>query len=264
MYFLLAVVIAVPLIWRMELPMVVSPSAQGVYDTVERMDSDKLAVISIIWASGTISENGPQTRALIRHLFMRNKKFAIIAWDPQGNKFAYDYAKEIGAEMGKEYGVDWVDWGFRPPANIVLLIQGFARDVPGTFSTDINGTPVSKFPVMKGIRDIKDIGLIADVTPSATLDLWIAYAVGKNEYRPPIVYAPTAVMAPEGFNPLDAGQIKGMLVGMKGAAEYEHLIGRSDFATRAASSLSSSHMLIILLIILGNAGYLVSRRRRSS
>lgn len=261
MYLLLAVVIAVPLIWRMDLPIVVSPSVRGAYSTIDNMKSDKLAVISVIWASGTISENGPQTKALIRHLFLRNKKFAIVAFDPQGSKFAYDYAKEIGAEMGKTYGTDWVHWGFRPAANMVMFMQGFARDVPRTVQTDINGTHVTDLAAMKGVKDIHDIGLIADITPSATLDLWIAYIHGP--YGTPIIYAPTAVMAPEGFNPLDAGQIKGMLVGMKGAAEYEHLLGRADFATRGAGALSSSHLLIIALIVLGNAGYVASRRRRS-
>ena len=69
-------------------------------------------------------------------------------------------------------------------------------------------------------------------------------------------------MAPEGYNPLDAGQIKGMLTGMKGAAEYEPLLDAKDFATRAAGSLSTSHLLIIVLIIIGNIGYISSRRRR--
>ena len=98
-------------------------------------------------------------------------------------------------------------------------------------------------------------------TPSGTLDYWIAYVYGS--YRTPLIYCPTAVMAPEGYNPLDAGQIKGMLTGMKGAAEYESLLGRQDFATRAAGALSTSHLLIIVLIIAGNIGYISSRRRRS-
>jgi len=260
MYFLLVLVIAAPLIWKLDFPIIASPAVVGAYNTVENMPSDKIAVISINWASGTISENGPQTEAIIRHMFLKGKKFAIIAWDPQGSKFAYDYAERIARETGKVYGRDWVHWGLRPIANIVLLIQGFARDIPRAIGKDINGTPLSQIPMMRGVKDIKDVGLIADITPTATLDVWIAYIYGQ--YRTPIIYAPTAVMAPEGFNPLDAGQIKGMLTGMKGAAEYEHLLGRVDFATRAAGSLSSSHILIIVLIILGNVGYVMSRRRR--
>ncbi|MFA6666224.1 MAG: hypothetical protein WCT06_06600 [Armatimonadota bacterium] len=260
MYVLLALIIAAPLIWKLDFPIMASPAVKGAYNAVENIPDGKIAVISINWASGTIAENGPQTEAIIRHMFMKDKKFAIIAWDPQGSKFSYDYAERIARETGKVYGRDWVHWGLRPIANIVLLIQGFARNIPRTIGKDINGTPLSDIPMMQEIKDIKDVGLIADITPTATLDIWIAYIYGQ--YRTPIIYAPTAVMAPEGFNPLDAGQIKGMLAGMKGAAEYEHLLGRVDFATRATGALSSSHILIIVLIILGNVGYLMSRRRR--
>lgn len=260
MYLLLAVVIAAPLIWRLDMPIVVSPAVRGAYDAVEAIPPDKIAILSIIWDSGTIAENRPQTEALIRHLFASNKKFALLSFAPQGSKLAYDSAERIADEMGKEYGRDWVNWGYRPITNLIPLLQSFPRDIHGIISKDFQGTPLSKIPMMRDIKTIKDIGLIAEITPSATLELWIAFVYGP--YRTPLIYAPTAVMAPEGFNPLDAGQIKGMLTGMKGAAEYERLLGRSDFATRGTGALSASHILIILLIITGNVGYISSRRRR--
>jgi hypothetical protein len=260
MYLLLVVVIILPLVARINLPVVVSPAVKGAYEAVERIPSDKIAVISVIWSSGTIAENRPQTEALIRHMFMRGKKFAIVAFDPQGSELAFQSAQRIAEEMDKKYGVDWVHWGYKPSANLIPMLQSLPRDVHKAIGKDYFGTPVGNIPMMKTVRTIRDIGLIADVTPSATLEIWIAFIYGQ--YRTPLIYAPTAVMAPEGFNPLDAGQIKGMLTGMKGAAEYERLLGRSDFATRAAGALSTSHMLIIVLIILGNIGYISSRRRR--
>ena len=259
MYLLLVIVIAAPLIWRLDMPIVVSPAVRGAYNAVEAVPSDKITILSIIWDSGTIAENRPQTEALIRHLFKSNKKFALLSFAPQGSKLAYDSAKRISDEMGKEYGKDWVNWGYRPVANLVPLLQSFPRDIYSSIGKDFQGTPLSKIPMMRNIKTIKDIGLVAEITPSATLELWIAFVHGP--YRTPLIYAPTAVMAPEGFNPLDAGQIKGMLTGMKGAAEYEHLLGRSDFATRGTGALSASHLLIIVLIILGNIGYISSRRK---
>lgn len=263
MYLLLGLVIAAPLVIpNLNLPIVVSPAAQGFYDTIEKMPSNKIALVSANWAAGTESENRPQTEAIIRHLFMRNKKFAIISFDPQGSKFADDIATGIAKEMGKKYGEDWVHWGFRPPQQMVLTAQGIGRDIPKTIGTDKNGTPLSKIPMMRGVKSVKDVGFIAEITPSSTIGIWIQFIYGQKEYRTPILYAPTSVSGPEGYNWLDSGQIKGMLVGMKGAAEYEQLIGHKGFATRGASALSSSHLLIIILIILGNIGYISSRRRR--
>ena len=264
MYALLALVVAAPLIWNIRQPVVVTWPVKGAYDTIEKMPADKLAIIDILWDSGTVAESRPQTEALIRHLMMRNKKFAIVAFMPQGNKLAYDSAKRIGKELGKVYGVDWIHWGYRPGGAMIQFMMGMGLDIPGTVKSDIEGKPVTSYPIMEGIRSIKkgDVGVIAEVTPSGTLDYWIAYVYGP--YRTPLIYCPTAVMAPEGYNPLDAGQIKGMLTGMKGAAEYESLLGRRDFATRATGALSTSHLLIILLIIIGNIGYISSRRRRRS
>ena len=260
MYLLLALVIAAPLIWTINQPVEVSPAVKRAYATVENMPADKMAVIVIYWGSGTMAETGPQTQGLIRHLFKNNRRFAIVAFEPQGSKFAYDYALTIGNELGKKYGQDWVHWGYKPPANLLPLLQTFPRDVVKAMVADIDGTPLAKVPAMKGIKTIKDIGLIADVTSVGELDMWIAYVYGP--YRTPIVYCPTAVIAPEGYNPLDAGQIKGMLPGLQGAAAYERLLHIEGFATKAMGPLSMSHVLIILLIIVGNIGYLSSRRRR--
>lgn len=262
LYLLLALVISAPLIWNIEMPIIVSPAVKGVYNAVENIPADKIGLISIVWDSGTIAENRPQTEALMRHMFMSGKKFAIIAFAPQGSKFAYDSAERIAKELGKKYGEDWVHWGYKPSGAMVPIMISFARDVQGTIGKDTHGTPLNKIPMMRRVKDIRDIGLIAEITPSGTLEFWIAYIYGP--YRTPLVYGPTAVMAPEGFNPLDAGQIKGMLTGMKGAAEYERLLGRRDFATKAAGALSTSHLLIIVLIIVGNIGYVSSRRRRHS
>jgi hypothetical protein len=260
MYLLLAVVIASPLIWGMDLPIMVSPAVEGVYNAVEKMPREQMGLIIIYWGSGTIAENRPQVEALMRHFMMRNKRFAVLAFDPQGSQFSYDSAKIISAELHKTYGRDWVHWGYRPPANLIPLLQSLPHDVQKAIGTDVNGTPLSKLPAMDNIKTIKDIGLLADTTSVGELDSWIAYIHGP--YRTPIVYGPTAVMTADAFNSLDAGQIDGLLPGMQGAAAYEHMLGRKDFATRATGALSSSHLLIIALIILGNIGYLSSRKRQ--
>ncbi|MGB9588064.1 MAG: hypothetical protein ACPL7O_07780, partial [Armatimonadota bacterium] len=207
MYLLLVIVIVLPLVMQVDLPIVVSPAVRGAYNAVEQIPSGKIAVISVIWSSGTIAENRPQTEALIRHMFKSGKKFAIVAFDPQGSELAFQSANAIAKEMGKRYGIDWVHWGYKPSANLIPMLQSLPRDIHTAVGKDYFGTPVGRIPMMKNIRTIKDIGLIADVTPSATLEIWIAFIYGQ--YRTPLIYAPTAVMAPEGFNPLDAGQIKG-------------------------------------------------------
>lgn len=262
MYILLALVVFVPLLFRLVLPVAVTPEVDHFYNTIQKLPThNKIAVVSIVWASGTIAENGPQTEAVMKHFFKRNIPFAIIAWDQQGSTLALKIAQDTSRSMGKEYGRDWVHLGYRP-AYISQFVRAMAKNIPATFEKDINGTPMSKIPMMKGIKNAKNISAVIEVTPSGTLESWIAFL--GEPYHIPIGYCPTAVMVPEGYNYLDAGQIFGMLPGMIGAAEYESLLGYEGDGLRNASALSTSHMLIILLIVLGNLGYLAAKQREAA
>ncbi|MBI2844412.1 MAG: hypothetical protein HYX78_13525 [Armatimonadetes bacterium] len=263
-YLLLVVVVAVPIIWDfLRQPLEMSRDVTGVYDAVERIPKGKIAIISAYWSAGTLAENRPQTEAIMEHLFRKDVPFAIIPWDQLGTTLVYNSADKIAKEMGKEYGKDWISFGYQP---IVIVgyfeqvAQAMPLDMHGTFKTDKFDTPLSKIPMMRGIRTARDIGLLVDVTPSGTVQAWISFL--GQPYKVPIAYAPTGVMVAEGYNYLDAKQIVGMLPGLIGAAKYEMLLEERGFALRAANALSTSHVLIIALIVLGNVGYFLSRRQR--
>jgi hypothetical protein len=262
MYLLLILVISLPLLPQFDFlhqDLEVQSEVRGVFEAVENVPEGKIAVMSIVWGAGTIGENRPQTEAIARHLFRSKVPFVLLSWDQQGTSLAYKTVNTVAEEMGAEYGVDWFNAGYRVPY-IDQFLQSFGRDVPGTIGKDFEGRPVSSFPMMQDIKTGNDIGLVTEITPSATLESWIAFL--GQPYQVPISYAPTAVLVPEGYNFLDAGQIVGMLPGLVGAAQYEQLMEVRGFASRAANALSTSHVLIIVLIILGNLGYYVSRRRQ--
>ena len=70
----------------------------------------------------------------------------------------------------------------------------------------------------------------------------------------------TAVMATDLYPYLQTKQIVGLVNGLKGAAEYEHLIGHHEMGVRGMAAQSIAHLWIILLVIVGNIAYFVSRR----
>ena len=70
-------------------------------------------------------------------------------------------------------------------------------------------------------------------------------------------------MAPTYYPYLDSGQISGMLTGIKGAGDYEGLIGiRRASAPARRGALSLVYFLIVVLIVLGNLGYYAGRTAR--
>ena len=270
LYLLLAITVSLPLVLR-KLPLpapAITPPTQSFYETIETIAADpakkdKLVIVSCNFGSGTLAENLSQTEAVLTHLCRKKLKFAMFAFnDPQGRDLGKATAERIAGQYGYEYGRDWVHWGFRPPAAIQSLLKAAVNDIPGALGTDIKGTKLAEIPVMQKVRSTSDIGLIVEMAAANTISVWIQFFQRAGKEPIATLYCPTSVMANEAYPLLDSGQLQGMLVGLKGAGEYERLIGVPGFATQASAALSYSHVLIIGLIILGNAGMIAERKRR--
>jgi hypothetical protein len=254
----LAIATAIFIVVKVKAVMYVSKPARDVYAAVEAVPDNKIIIISCSWAPGTIGENGPQTEALIRHCFKAGKHFAIFGWvDPAGPGLGQIIAERYQAQYGRRYGRDWVNWGFN--TGDIPMLRGLAKNIPGTIKTDIFHTPITKIEAMRGIRTHRDIGLVAEITPSASMPPWVDFYYGI--YRTPIAYACTGVMAPEAFPYYDAHQIVGVLKGLAGAAEYESMLGYEGDALKRMPAQSSAHAVMIGLIVLGNIIYFRGRRR---
>jgi len=256
-YVLVAVLVFLPLVWKFSLPMFVSPPAQSFFNTVEAVPDDKLVIVACDFGAGTRGENEPQARATIEHLMKSGKKFAILGFDIQGPEFAQSLAEKAQKKYQREYGQDWCNWGFKTGGSQTLM--GLAKDVPGTIKEDREGRPIRSLKVMEGIHTIQDIGLIAEFTGAGMLPMYIQFIQGV--YGTPLVQGCTGIIGPEQYPYLDSGQLKGLLVGMKGAAEYEKLVGYEGDGTRAMIPQSVAHLLLMGLIVLGNVGLFAARRR---
>jgi len=256
-YLLVFVVTGALLKWPVRLPVVVSPEGQEAYNLIQNTAPEKLVLVAADWDAGTLAENGNQTRALIRHLMKLKRKFAIIgfAW-PAGPQLTENIASELAPDYGYEYGRDYVNLGYKPQLSVSLM--ALVKDIPGFYKQDAKGTPLSQLPVMQGIHGIEDVSAIAQFTSASTLEAYIVFVWGP--YKTPLVHGCTAIIAPQQYVYLDAGQIEGLLVGLRGAAEYENLVGHPDVATELMAAQSFVHLLIMVLIILGNIGYLGARR----
>lgn len=261
MYLLLVVVVAIPMFVRFQMPTVVNPEVQGVYDTVEHIPHGQIAILTGDWGAGTIAESQPQTAALMTHLFRRNIPFAILPFAPQTSTLMENLAEKIAQKEGKKYGDDWVNWGWRV-VPLPSFFKGLGKNLPATVKQDYKGVPIEKLKAMRGIKTIRDVGFIAHITPVGGISDLIAFA--HEAYGVPLGYAPTAVMVAQGYDPLDANQIVGMLPGMVGAAQYEKLLGIPGNGLRWSNSLSFAELLMIGLVVLANAGYFLSRAAKGA
>src|ERR1051325_3533861 len=119
-------------------------------------------------------------------------------------------------------------------------------------SADWKSVPISQLPIMQGVHAFGpggQISMLIDVTGAATIDSWYQF-VGPTGAK--IGLGCTAVMAPEQYPFLDSGQLSGLLTGMKGAAEYEQLVGAPGTGSTMMAGQSFAHLYIFILILLGN------------
>ena len=66
--------------------------------------------------------------------------------------------------------------------------------------------------------------------------------------------------SPQFYPFIQSKQIKGFLGGLKGAAEYEKLVGEPSLGTAGMDAQSIAHLIIILFIILSNIFVFLERR----
>jgi hypothetical protein len=92
-------------------------------------------------------------------------------------------------------------------------------------------------------------------------DQWIWYYHAR--YRGNLATAQTAIGAPRYYQYLQTGQLVGLIGGMKGAAEYERLVGHPGLATVGMDSQSIAHLLIIGFVMLGNVILWLEKRRKA-
>jgi hypothetical protein len=127
-----------------------------------------------------------------------------------------------------------------------------------SFPIDFYGNPLDSLPMMQGVKNYDDLTFVLSVNATSGADYWIMY--GKERYNFRLALGVTAVMAADYYNYLQSRQIVGILGGLKGAAEYETLLGEGERASIWMNIQSICHFVIVAFIIIGNITYLVIRK----
>jgi len=257
-YLLVGIVVIVPLVMRLVMPIRVSPPVQQAYDAIESLEPGSVVLFSSDYEAATMPELYPMTIAIIRHLFSKDVKVLLMSQYALGVPIGAMVLDEVAREYHKVYGKDYAVSGYQPGVQAVIVAIG--EEVRDIFPEDFAGTLLDSLPVMKGIHNYNDTPLMINLVSGSTLDYWVMYAQARYGQR--IVGGCTAVMATSFYPYLQAGQIDGLIGGLKGAAEYEKLINKPSVATSGMPAQSFVHLLIIALVIIGNIAYFSLKRRK--
>lgn len=259
-FLVLFVVVMLPLLLRIDAEIPPTAPVRSAYESVAALEAGDRLLVSIDFDATSAPELMPMLRSVLRQAFAKDVKVIMLGHIAIGLPLGHMALEETAAEYGAEYGIDYVDLGYRPGYIAIMIAMG--RAIEDVFATDYQGTPVTELPVMSNVHSYEDIDLLFGFEHGAVIDYWIRYAHARFDQK--MTFGTTAVMAPDAYPYLQAGQIEGLVGGLKGAAEYETLIGHPGLGTRGMPAQEWGHLLVIGFIVLGNLGhYFTSRRGRS-
>jgi hypothetical protein len=241
--------------------------ARDLYAAVDALPAGAPLLLSLDFNPGSKPELYPAAKALLRHAFRKKLRIVVMNLWIDGTGMVAQLVQEVAietygspAEAEKRYGSDYAFLGWRPGTFAVIVQLG--TGIESTYETDFRGQKTGHLPVLKGISNLTDFPLVITVSAgNPGIEEWLQYGQGK--YNIALGGAVTAVSAPAMLTFVRSGQLVGLLGGMKGAAEYEKLIGMPDYAYLGMNALSASHFFIIGLIIFSNVVYFLQRRTRS-
>ena len=262
--------IAIPILLKLRFPEYPGPMARATFNAVEAVPEGSTVLLSFDYDPASAAELQPMASALVHHCAARKLKLVFMELWPLGKKQADDTIDRVLKEFhpGYQYGTDYVQLGFQSGNEGVIKLM--ATNVPEQYKTDASGTALTALPLVAGIKNLGSFKLVASGSagyPGAKE--WVQYGNGAMPEAFSIVGGSTGVQVSQ-LLPYYPKQMEGMLVAVKGAAEYEMLVEQKypvakpevigQGRVRMGPQLVA-HLLMIALIVLGNLAMIAGRSR---
>ncbi len=254
-FVLIALATLIPLLYPVGLPIRVSPEVRRVYDHIESLPAGSLVLLSLDFDPASKPELYPMAVALLTHAFRRDLRVVGMTLWVTGTGMAEKVVSGVADDHRKRRGLDYAFLGYSPGGANVVINMG--QDLNAAFPTDHYGDRTADLPVLSGVKTLRQVNYVVSLAAGTPgVEQWYLY--GKEKYGFELGGGVTAVIAPGLYPFLDTGQINGLIGGLRGAAEYETLIGVKGKAVAGMDAQSATHIVIIGLIVLCNLVYLLA------
>jgi len=251
-----------------DLPIRPTPESQIVFDEINKLNEGDKVLLSFEYGPSTKPEIHPMAIAILKHLYAKNIQVYGFALWPDGNFMSTEAFSEVSDDYDKKYGVDYVNLGYRPGGEAV--IKGIASDIRTLYPADLQGTSINDIPMMKDVVNIEDFDFVFSLSAGYPGSKeWVQYACDPNNI--PLSTGCTSIQVTDIMPYVENDQIRGILAGMPGAAEYESLVeaelqkmeiaGKPGEASGMMAAQSIAHVVIVLFIIFGNISYFITREK---
>lgn len=279
-FVLIALAVLIPLLYPnlIELPIKVDKNTKIVFNSISELKSGDKVLLSFAYGASTKPEVHPMAIALLKHLFAKDIKVYIVSLWPESPIMANQAIKEIidTKLFNLEEGVDYALFDYKTGGFIV--IKGIAENFREVYKQDHNGNLIEDLTIMDDIYSVSDFDFVFDFSAGVPGNAeWVQYACDPKKI--PLSSGCTSIMVTDAIPYVESGQLKGILAGMPGAAEYEKMVydllqeqlnknsnlNKDAVLTKGKalarmSAQSVSHLLMVIFIVLGNVSYYFSRK----
>lgn len=254
-YWAIFITLMIPLIWPMGVPLSITDTTKVVFDLVEKLQPGDVVLMSLDYTPLVAPEVHSSAIALCKHLFGKDVKVIFYSYIEEGTMFGENIISELTGKYGLVYGTDVVNLGF--VSGQAAGVRALGDDVLSTKPRDFRGNVTADLPIMQGVKTAKDFDLVLGIGDGlAVLTQQIGAVHGVT------VSGSSTAAGVSGMMPyVNSGQVKGLLQGLRGGAEYEKLTDNPGYAIASMDAQSLGHLAIILFIVIGNVAYFMKRKQ---
>lgn len=259
-FLFIALGVALPLFLKFGIAPNVTPPVQAFYDQIEQLPARSLVLFSADYDPGGKAELSPMMQAALRHLCANGHRVVIITlWSTAPAMVEQQTNLICRDEFKLKYGEDYCYLGQKEGREAVIVEMG--RSLRSAFPLDYYHTPIEQLPIMQAVQNYASFALLVNISSGypGTKE-YVQYV--QSRFGIAIISGASAVSVPEFSAYLQSGQLKGLLTGISGAAEYEALIQRPGLALITMGGQTTGHLVIIFFIVIGNVIFFINRRAR--
>lgn len=224
---------------------------------LDSLPAGSTVIVSFDHEASALPEIRPLSVAVLRHLFSHDHKLIGLALLAEGTGIGNQLMEQVAGEFRKAYGADYVYLGYQPQPIAAIISMG--ESLKKTFPTDYFARPYDSLPLLSSMSSLGQAAAVVSIADGNLTTHWIEY--GRARFNVPIVGAVTGAMMTSYDPYLASGQLAAMVGGLRGAAEYETLIGRRGSGARGMLAQTTGHLYVIAMILVGNIIYFAARRR---
>ena len=280
-FLLIGLAVLVPLINPnlIDLPLGEDRNTKIVYNSISDLNVNDRVLVSFAYGASTKPEVHPMAIGLLNHLFSKGIKVYIVSLWPESPIMAEQAISSIKNSnlFNIKEGIDYVMFDYKVGGFVV--IKGIADNFRDIYQQDKNGKSINDLPIMENIYNVTDFDFVFDFSAGVPGNAeWVQYACDPKNV--PLSSGCTSIMVTDAIPYVESGQLKGILAGMPGAAEYEKMVydfmvyeqknnssyinSKGDIVKGKAyarmSAQSVAHLLMVIFIIIGNIAYYYSRK----